>query len=109
MTADDLNALVSEAYDAAFQYEAELEAVYRRAFRRASRDAAKKFSTTVVVAAGFVPPPVDTLTSGLTEKEQAQADRVATRQPKPLLPHSSRLALPLWRRRSCKPSPPVAR
>ena len=76
MTADDLNALVAQAYDAAFEFETELESVYRRAFRRASRDAANKFGTTAVVAAGFVPPPIDTLTSGLTEKEQQQANDV---------------------------------
>ena len=76
MTVEELNRLVDEAYAAAFAYETELETVYRKAFDRAAKQAAAKFKTTVVTAAGFVPPPVDTLTSGMTEKEQKQADDV---------------------------------
>lgn len=76
MTVEELNALVEEAYTAAFAYEEELTQVYATAFNRAAKKAEAEFRATAVTAAGFVPPPIDTLTSGMTEAEQAKADRV---------------------------------
>ncbi len=78
MTFEELNALVEDAYAAAFAFEEQLTRVYLVAFDRAARQAEREFRANVVTvtAAGFVPPPTDSLTSGMTEEEEAQADRV---------------------------------
>ena len=76
MNADELNRLVEEAYDAAFAYEAELMESYQKSFDRAAKAAANKFKSQAVTAAGFVAPPVDSLTSGMTDKEKKQADDI---------------------------------
>ena len=76
VTADELNALVTQAYAAAFAYETELMGSYQRSFDRAAKAASSKFKSTAVTAAGFVAPPVDSLTSGMTEKEKQQADDI---------------------------------
>ena len=76
MTADELNALVSQAYEAAFSFEDELMGSYQRSFDRAAKSASNKFKQQAVTAAGFVAPPVDSLTSGMTDAEKKQADDI---------------------------------
>lgn len=76
MTVEELNSLVENAYEAAFDYEDELAEAYRTAFVRASDLAAKRFSATVVTASEFVPPPEGSLTSGMTAAEQENVDRI---------------------------------
>jgi hypothetical protein len=76
VTIEQLNALVDDAYLAANSYEADLQAVYEKAFTRAARTAVDRFHQTAVTAAGFVAPPINSLTEGMTEEEKAKADHV---------------------------------
>jgi hypothetical protein len=79
VTVEELNALVEDAYVAAFEYEEELTQVYATAFERASKKAVRTFRQDAVTAAGFVAPPIDSLTEGMTEAEQAKANGVRDR------------------------------
>lgn len=76
MTIEELNELVEAAYLEANAFELDLQAVYERAFARASQEAISNFKEQVVTAAAYVPPPIDSLTEGMTEAEIAQADRI---------------------------------
>jgi 2'-5' RNA ligase len=76
MTVEELNALVEDAYLAAFAFEDELTDIYLKAFNRAGREAARRFSAEAVTAAAFVAPPLESLTTGMTAKEEREADRV---------------------------------
>lgn len=79
MTVEELNALVEDAYVAAFEYEEELTKVYATAFNRAAKHAVSAFRQEAVTAAGFVAPPMDSLTTGMTETEQEKANAVRDR------------------------------
>lgn len=76
MTVEELNELVEAAYEAAFAHEDELTAVYLAAFERAAMHASERFRTQAVSAAGFVAPPVDSLTGGMTDEERDDAANV---------------------------------
>ena len=76
MTVEELNELVSNAYNAAFAHEAKLTAIYMRAFARAGKHAVSTFNAQVVTAAAFVPPDTQTLATGLSEQDQQQAAKV---------------------------------
>jgi 2'-5' RNA ligase len=79
VTVEELNALVEDAYAAAFEFEEELTKVYATAFNRAARHATASFKENTVTAAAFVPPPIDSMTTGMTEAEQAKANGVRDR------------------------------
>lgn len=69
MTVEELNQLIEDAYAAAFAFEDELTRLYLVAFDRAAQEAARKFETQAIVAAGFVAPEPEALTTGLTVEE----------------------------------------
>lgn len=79
MTVDEFNALVEACYEGAFESLGALTGVYERAFNRASRHAVAQFQAQTVTAAAFVPPPVDSMTSGMTDAEKQQADDARNR------------------------------
>ncbi len=76
MNVKELNALVEDAYAVGLSYQEKLAAAYEQAFKRASGKAVARFRSTVVTATAFVPPPLDTLTSGMTGAEQEAVNRV---------------------------------
>ena len=76
MTVEELNALVADAYEAAFAHEQRLTAIYLAAFTRSAKQAAANLRSFAVTAAGFVPPPLETLAPGLTPEEQQQTAKV---------------------------------
>lgn len=76
MTVEELNDLVEAAYGAGLAFEDKLTRVYLRAFDRAAQAAETQFRSQVVTAAGFVAPPIESMTTGMTEEERIQADRV---------------------------------
>lgn len=76
MTIEELNELVEAAYLEANAFESDLMAVYERSFARAAHAAIRTFKEDAVTAAGFVAPPIDTLTEGMTESEIAQANLI---------------------------------
>lgn len=75
MQIDDFNSLVEQAYEAAFNYERELIAVYERAYARQTEQAATRFASQTVTAA-WTPPIYETLSDGMNEQEVEQADKV---------------------------------
>lgn len=76
MTIDELNALVQDAYDAAFAFETQLTRIYLVAFDRAAKSASESFRSQAVVAAGFVAPDIDSLHAGMTQQEADDAASV---------------------------------
>jgi 2'-5' RNA ligase len=79
VTVKELNALVEEAYAAGLAFEDELTRAYLVAFDRAALDAEKAFRAQTVTAAGFVAPPIDSLTTGMSEEEGRQTDEIRNR------------------------------
>lgn len=75
VTIEELNTLVEKAYEAAFAYEQELIAVYMSAYERQTNLAASRFAAETMTAA-WTPPVYQSLSEGMNEKEQKQADRV---------------------------------
>jgi len=75
MTIDDFNTLVEQAYEAAFNYERELIAVYERAYARQTEQAASRFTSQTVTAA-WTPPLYQSLTDGMSETEIEEADKI---------------------------------
>ena len=79
MTMEEFNGLVDEAYTAAFEYAAELQAIYANSYQRQTSVAATRFlnaTKTVTAAAVWTPPVYESLTDGMNDKEKAEADRV---------------------------------
>lgn len=76
MSVEELNALIEDAYAAALAFEEQLTRIYLVAFDRAAQAAAESFERQAIVAAGFVAPQVQTLTSGMTVEEQEEAASV---------------------------------
>ena len=72
MTVEELNNLVSDAYNAAFAYEERLTTIYLRAFNRAGSHAVATFNAQVVTAAAFVPPDPSSLTTGLSDRTSSR-------------------------------------